>query len=145
MVITQRQRLAFADRQESILNRHYLSIRPKGTFLMVKYPKSGAIAELQLVRDSLPTDYNVILDIRNESAVAALALHQWELYESNNKVYTQLFREMSADNTLDDYVRTMEVSRTPSGGGSPDTSSCCSCRWLTICCTIATSCAIASQ
>ena len=78
---------------------------------MVKYPKSGAIAELQWLRDSLPTDYNVILDIRNESAVAALALHQWDLYASNNKVYTQLFREMSADNTLDEYVRTMEVSK----------------------------------
>ena len=79
--------------------------------MMVKYPKSGAIAELQWLRDSLPTDYNVILDIRNESAVAALALHQWDLYASNNKVYTQLFREMSADNTLDEYVRTMEVSK----------------------------------
>lgn len=66
---------------------------------------------MQWLRDSLPTDYNVILDIRNESAVAALALHQWDLYASNNKVYTQLFREMSADNTLDEYVRTMEVSK----------------------------------
>ena len=53
----------------------------------------------------------MILDIRNESAVAALALHLWVLYASNNKVYTQLFREMSADNTLDEYVRTMEVSK----------------------------------
>ena len=103
--------LAFADSAREYLNRHYLSLRPKGTFLMVKYPKSGAIAELQWLRDSLPTDYNVILDIRNESAVAALALHQWDLYASNNKVYTQLFREMSADNTLDEYVRTMEVSK----------------------------------
>ena len=103
--------LAFADSAREYLNRHYLSLRPKGTFLMVKYPKSGAIAELQWLRDSLPTDYNVILDLRNESAVAALALHQWDLYASNNKVYTQLFREMSADNTLDEYVRTMEVSK----------------------------------
>ena len=103
--------LAFADSAREYLNRHYLSLHPKGTFLMVKFPKSGAIAELQWLRDSLPTDYNVILDIRNESAVAALALHQWDLYASNNKVYTQLFREMSADNTLDDYVRTMEVSK----------------------------------
>ena len=103
--------LAYADSAREYLNRHYLSLRPKGPFLMVKYPKSGAIAELQWLRDSLPTDYNVILDIRNESAVAALALHLWDLYASNNKVYTQLFREMSADNTLDEYVRTMEVSK----------------------------------
>ena len=103
--------LVFADSARAYLNRHYLSLHPQGTFLMVKYPKSGAIAELQWLRDSLPTDYNVILDIRNETAVAALALHRWDLYDSNNKVYTQLFRKMSADNTLDDYVRTMEVSK----------------------------------
>ena len=62
------------------LNRHYLSLQPKGTFLMVKYPKSGAIAELQWLRDSLPTDYNVILDIRNESAVAGTSAttSRWE-------------------------------------------------------------------
>lgn len=42
--------------------------------------------------------------------MAALALHQWSLYQSNNKVYTQLFREISADNTLDIYVHTMQQS-----------------------------------
>ena len=52
-----------------------------------------------------------MLDIRNESAVAALALHEWALYEYNNKVYTQLFKEMSADNTLADYCRTMQQSQ----------------------------------
>jgi hypothetical protein len=44
--------------------------------------------------------------------VAALALHQWQLYAYNNKVYTQLFKEMSADNTLADYCRTMQQSQT---------------------------------
>lgn len=34
--------LAFADSAREYLNRHYLSIRPKGTFLMVKYPEVGS-------------------------------------------------------------------------------------------------------
>ncbi len=58
-------------------------------------------------------DYNLILlDVKNEAAVAALALHKWDLYRANNKVYTQLFRKMSADNTLDNYVRVMQRSET---------------------------------
>lgn len=54
--------------------------------------------------------YLVLLDVKNETAIAALALHKWELYRANNKVYTQLFRKMSADNTLDNYVRVMQRS-----------------------------------
>ena len=54
-----------------------------------------------------------------------LALHKWELYESNNKVYTQLFRERSADNSLDDYVRTMQVSENSKAVGR--VASCASC------------------
>jgi hypothetical protein len=50
--------------------------------------------------------------MRNESAVAALALHQWQLYHYNNRIYTQLFKELSADATLTDYCRKMQQSQT---------------------------------
>jgi cell division protein FtsL len=49
--------------------------------------------------------------MRNESAIAALALHNWELYSYNNRIYTQLYKELSADNTLDDYCRKMQQSQ----------------------------------
>ena len=68
-------------------------------------------AEIQWLHDSVDINYQVILDIRNESAVAALALHEWQLYTYNNKVYTQLFKELSADNTLTDYCRIMQQSQ----------------------------------
>lgn len=109
---TYERTLEFADSSLHYLNRYYLSQYPGGKFLMVRHPQVGTIAELQWLHDSLPTNYEVILDLRNETAVAALALHKWELYASNNKVYTQLFRELSADKTLDEYVRTMQVSET---------------------------------
>ncbi len=54
-----------------------------------------------------PTDTSVILDVSNESAVAALALHRWDLYRRYNEVYTRLFREASTDSSLPSYVRTM--------------------------------------
>ena len=91
-------------------NRYYLSSHPDGKYLMVLHPQVGTAAEIKWLNDSVAVDYNVILDLRNECAVAALALHKWNLYESNNKVYTHLFRDLSSDRTLGDYVRTMQVS-----------------------------------
>lgn len=102
--------LAFADSAIYYLNQHYLRQYPQGKNLMVSCPKLSQAAELKWFADSVTTDYSIILDIRNESAVAALALHQWTLYDRNNKVYTKLFRERSTDNTLPEYVRTMKSS-----------------------------------
>lgn len=64
--------------------------------------------EISWFHSGLPINYTVLLDVRNECAVAALALHEWQLYRYNNKVYTQLFREVSADNTLGQYCSTMQ-------------------------------------
>lgn len=107
---TYQRTLAFADSSRHYLNAFYLSKYPDGKYLMVAHPEVGMAAELYWMREGLRTNYHVILDLRNECAVAALALHQWSLYQSNNKVYTQLFREISADNTLDIYVHTMQQS-----------------------------------
>lgn len=59
-----------------------------------------------------PSDTTIILDISNETAVAALALHKWDLYRSSNGVYTSLFRQASADSSLPSYVRAMQRSKT---------------------------------
>ena len=105
------QTLTFADSCLNYLNKHYQTEVPNGKQLMVPYPQDASSpAELVWFHDSLRTSYDVILDIRNESAVAALALHEWDLYRYNNKVYTQLFRELSADNTLANYCRVMQRS-----------------------------------
>ena len=68
------------------------------------------VAEISWFKQRLSIDYDIILDIRNESAVAALAMHLWDVYNYNNQIYTQLFRLKSADNSLDNYVRVMERS-----------------------------------
>ena len=103
--------LQFADSCRQYLNRHYLTQHPDGRLLMMrKGINDGTPSEILWYHDSIDTNYQIILDIRNESAVAALALHDWSLYDYNNKVYTQLFKEMSADNTLEDYCRAMQKS-----------------------------------
>ena len=104
--------LQFADSCRQCLNHHYLSQCPNGRLLMTPEGNHSATpAEILWYHNSLYTNYQIILDIRNESAVAALALHDWTLYGYNNKVYTQLFKEMSADDTLGDYCRAMMKSR----------------------------------
>ncbi len=68
--------------------------------------------EIHWLHQSTALNYDILLRMRNESAVAALALHRWQLYHYNNRIYTQLFKELSADSTLDDYCRKMQQSQT---------------------------------
>ena len=105
--------LQLADSCRYYLNQHYHTIRPDGKNLMLPLGNPSLMApEIAWYHDSLATNYHVILDIRNESAVAALALHEWQLYAYNNRIYTQLFKEMSADNSLGEYCRVMQQSQT---------------------------------
>jgi signal transduction histidine kinase len=104
--------LQFADSCRQCLNQYYLTHHPYGRQLMQANGDTSPLpAEIQWLHDSVDINYQVILDIRNESAIAALALHEWQLYAYNNKVYTQLFKELSADNTLTDYCRMMQQSQ----------------------------------
>ena len=104
--------IIFADSCICLLNKLYperipnASRRNRLMTLNGDYP--AIAAELQWFRDSVKADYGTILDVRYETAVAALALRNWSLYSYNNAVYIQLFRDCSADNTIATYVRTMQ-------------------------------------
>jgi len=105
--------LACADSCRRYLNAHYRSVHTEGTdTLLMMGDVSVVQPEIVWLHDSLQINYDIILRMRNESAVAALALHQWPLYRYNNRIYTQLFKELSADTMLDDYCRKMQQSQT---------------------------------
>ncbi|MBR1414859.1 MAG: DUF5112 domain-containing protein [Prevotella sp.] len=107
------QTLAFVDSSRVCLNAFYRQQRPAATDTLLRMgDPSVTPPEILWLRDSLKINYSILLAIRNESAVAALALHQWQLYQYNNRIYTQLFKELSADTTLDDYCRKMQQSQT---------------------------------
>lgn len=94
------------------LNKYYKEIVPGGEdTVMLSSSYIEKAAELKWFADSLPMSYDVILDIRNETAVAALALHDWDLYNYNNSIYIRLFRESSADHSLAEYVKQTQVIR----------------------------------
>lgn len=58
------------------------------------------------------TDYNLLLAVRNETAVAALALNDWNTYQYNNHAYRQLYKLLSEDLSLESYCREMEKAQT---------------------------------
>ena len=103
--------LTFADSCLVYMNSAYTKIVPEGMdFLTIRPGASRVPAEMKWWHDRLPLDYTTILEIRNETAVAALALHDWELYKYNNNVYIQLYKDISADDTLSSYCQTMQDS-----------------------------------
>ena len=103
--------LQYADSVRHYVNDTYRQLRPESTDTLLPHGSTSAEPpEVRWFHDSVRVNYDVILDIRNETAIAALALHQWPLYRYNNKVYTQLFKELSADASLGAYCRAMQRS-----------------------------------
>ena len=103
--------VAYADSCLRCLNAAYMALPGNGSrraMLKLNGDYPAKAAELYWFRNKEKIDFNVLLDVRNETAVAALALHQWGLYSYNNAVYTQLFRMCSADNSISAYVSSMQ-------------------------------------
>ena len=98
--------ISYADSCFRFINSEYRSLANvnKDDTLTIAY--NGA--ELRWWNKKVPADYEVIIYVRNEVAVSALALNDWELYAANNKAYTKLYKECSQDSTLSTYCATME-------------------------------------
>ena len=76
--------------------------------MLLKGTDADDAIELKWFRDSVGMDYSMLLALRNEVAVAALAVHDIDLYTYNNQVFTKLFRESSADRSIATYVQKMQ-------------------------------------
>ncbi len=64
--------------------------------------------EVEWLHHNIDAPYDVILDIRNEAAIAALALHKWQTYYYHNRVYTLLYKELHADNMLVSNIKELQ-------------------------------------
>lgn len=67
-------------------------------------------AELDWWNKMFNSDFHVILDLRNEAAVAFLALKQWDNYSYNNGAYTTLYKLLGEDQSLEYFCRELERS-----------------------------------
>lgn len=66
---------------------------------------------LSIVKRDSTIDIGIRLSLYNETAVAALALHQWEYYAYNNYLFTNLYKEYTADASLASYCQIMERNK----------------------------------
>jgi Osmosensitive K+ channel histidine kinase len=101
--------LQYADSAIDRLNKHYLKhYRNKRNVMTLT--GNGISNEINWWNGLVDTDYYVILDIRNEAAVAFLALKQWDNYQYNNTAYSRLYKLVSEDYSLEEYCRNLEHS-----------------------------------
>lgn len=61
---------------------------------------SSSNEEIEWWKSNVPADYHLILQIRNEIAVAALALCDWDMYEFNNHQYIAMNELVADDSSL---------------------------------------------
>lgn len=105
--------LQYIDSAILLLNEHYEKYaRPDRPHRYMKLVGEGTLAEISWWNELFDSDYHVILDIRNEAAVAFLALKQLDAYSYNNSAFTDLYKLQGEDQTLEAYCRQLERSNT---------------------------------
>ena len=104
--------LVYIDSAMQCLNRHYHRYAAGATqpSMTLTGQPGEPPAELAWWKEGFPSDYHVVLDIRNEAAVAYLALKQWVPYSYNNDAYTTLYKLLGEDRSLEGYCRQLERS-----------------------------------
>ena len=91
------------------LNEYYLQNSLFDSPLM-SLKGEGTPAEVVWWSRNFDTSYHIVLDIRNEAAIAYLALKDIDQYNYNNKAYTTLYKMLSKDDSLDRFCKLLERS-----------------------------------
>ena len=101
--------VAIADSSLACLNAHFMKyagfVAP-----LLQLVGEGTPAEVEWFGANYDTDYYALLDVRNEAAVAYLALGELEAYRYNNRAYTSLYKQISLDDSLEEYCQRMRMS-----------------------------------
>ena len=104
--------LMYADSAFSALNDDWLINFGSDDVLLKIYDTEVPSEILWLGVDNFPTDYETILWLRNEIAVSALALRDWDVYRYNDDAYLRLFKMYFGEWKIEEDCR--ELQRTNS-------------------------------
>lgn len=93
--------IAYADSAFKVISRNHVT-HHRNTHERLSLSDTG-LEPLEILwwQRQEPMDYSLLLGLRNEIAVAALALHDWPLYRFNNRTYTRLYKLTNQDPTLE--------------------------------------------
>ncbi len=100
--------LMYADSALHRLNAHACGIKRNSRIATIT--GEGESAEIKWFRHHYDTDYYILLDVRNEAAVAALALRKWDVYKYNNDAYTTLYKMVGEDHDIETFCKRMLAS-----------------------------------
>lgn len=103
--------IVFADSALATINSHTVSHAGNTRQRLTLRASAVTPSEFIWWQNHKKIDYSLILGLRNEIAVAALALHDWPLYRYNNHVYTRLFKLSNQDSSLETYCQQIERSQ----------------------------------
>ena len=98
----------YADSAIRCINSHRAEQKPSDRRKMVL--EGAGMAELAWWKEKAKMDYDLILGIRNEVAIAALALNRPGLYHYNNDVFTRLYKLTSTDPALEEYCDNIRMT-----------------------------------
>ena len=102
--------LVYADSVLYYLNAHYVRYFGYDAPLLQLYRSDHVITEQDWLDKEFDTDYYILLDVRNEAAVAALAIKDFPTYYYNDLAYTSLYKQISKDRSLEQYCVQMRQS-----------------------------------
>ena len=103
--------LVYADSAFDALNRDYLNHGGSQDMLLSTFDILVP-AETYWLEDGFATDYETVLWLRNEIAVSALALRDWDVYRYNDDAYLKLFKLYYGEWKIEEDCR--ELQRTNS-------------------------------
>ena len=103
--------LLYADSAFDALNRDYL-IHGGREDMLLSVIDVLVPAETYWLEDGFATDYETVLWLRNEIAVSALALRDWDVYRYNDDAYLKLFKLYYGEWKIEEDCR--ELQRTNS-------------------------------
>lgn len=93
--------IVFAGKALQTLNQMVVSSQADSNSIdSLTLANNGHSQEMEWWRLGIETDYQLIMNLRNEIAVSALALHEWDLYEFNNQMFTSLYNAYTKDDSL---------------------------------------------
>ena len=103
--------LLYADSAFDALNRDYL-LHGGSENMLLSVIDVLVPAETYWLEDGFATDYETVLWLRNEIAVSALALRDWDVYRYNDDAYLKLFKLYFGEWKIEEDCR--ELQRTNS-------------------------------
>ncbi len=103
--------IQMADTAFRIINAYYAASLPVSCREEMLTTDGGGEEELSWRAAGVKADYHLIMGLRNEVAIAALALRRWDVYGFNNFQFSHLYKLLTKDSSLESFYLQQRQAR----------------------------------